>query len=106
MTSTLKTTYTIDTYTAAWDDAVASRGGGLAAGDQYRHRSDSSPDGREIDAFGRRRSEAGLSGEYSHSEDGWDYYDLVVAQQDDEDYDDDMDGDHGSALESVYGPND
>lgn len=83
----MKATYTIDTYTATWDDAMACKGGGLAAGETVRMPSDDSHDGREIDAFHRRLREAGLDTEYEYSEGGYDYYDLIDVASDDDDTD-------------------
>jgi len=72
-------TYTLDTYTATWDNA---RTGGLEAGETYAVPEDPNGtgctvDGREIDAFRRCMRNAGLTAEYSHTEQGYDVYDLV-----------------------------
>jgi len=74
-------TYTIDSYTGKYDAAM--RPSEPEAGEVYRvpedpNGSGQTTDGREWDAFRRLLSAAGLVGEYSHTEDGWDYYDLII----------------------------
>lgn len=72
--------HTISEYTAQYDDAnsaVRPR-----SGDQYKIPEDpdatgTTADGREWDAFKRRMQAAGVEcAGYSHSVDGWDYYDI------------------------------
>lgn len=74
-------TYAVSSYTAQFDDAVTPRVE-LEAGDIYRIPEDPdgtgmTADGREWSAFSRRMRDAGLRGEYSHTADVWDYYNLV-----------------------------
>ena len=69
-------TYTIDTYTGQYDDATTPRVEPVA-GETYRLPSRHAADGREAYAFALRVREARLCGEYSDSDDEWDYYELV-----------------------------
>lgn len=76
--------YTIDNYTGQFQDAITPRVV-PEAGETYRVPEDvlgtgQTADGREWGDFSRRCREAGLDlGHYSHTEGGWDYYDLVEA---------------------------
>ena len=72
--------YTVDTYAAAWDDAIACHGGGLEAGDEIRMPTPSQPDAREFRAFERRLNEAGLIAEYEYEDGDYDVYTLVERQ--------------------------
>lgn len=79
------TTWTVDSYTAQYDDAMRPR---LTpeAGDRVRIPEDpqgtgTTCDGREIDAFRRRCRDAGVEmGDYLHTEDGYDVFEIVASK--------------------------
>ena len=97
------TTWTVAEYTAQYDDAIRPVAE-PEAGDRVRFPEDPqgtgcTADGREADAFRRRCHEAGVcQGHYIDTEDGWDIYSIVRAEDWDEDCygDDPMDQDGGA----------
>lgn len=72
----MKNTWTVDAYTAQYDDAITPRIE-LQIGDTVKFPMDATPDGREQDAFFRRLSDVNGAIDFSHSDAGWDYFDII-----------------------------
>ena len=80
----MKTAHTINDYTADYSSARWPRPK-VSIGDTYRlpedpHGYGATVDWREWSDFSGLMSRSGLTGEFSHTEDGWDYYHVIESE--------------------------